>query len=94
MALTGNVCIVISETTTTQECHQNSDPNSGLPSSAEDFADAYQKSLNSSTSNTQACIEVDGSLYVNPQLWKFRVDGDDDSRHDDSNYHSLATTTP
>jgi hypothetical protein len=65
VALTGHVCIVISETTTTQECHQNSDPNSGLPTSAGAFADAYQNSLNSSTSNTQACIEVDGSWYVN-----------------------------
>jgi hypothetical protein len=65
VVLTGNVCIVVSETTTTQECHQNSDPNSGLPTSAGGFADAYQNSLNSSTSNTQACIEVDGSWYVN-----------------------------
>ena len=65
VVLTGNVCIIISETTSTTECHQNSDPNSGLPTSAGGFAAAYQNSLNSSTSNTQACIEVDGSWYVN-----------------------------
>ena len=65
VVLTGNICIIISETTTTSECHHNSDPNSGLPTSAAGFADAYQNSLNSSTTNTQACIEVDGSWYVN-----------------------------
>ena len=66
VAITGNVCAHSEEdSTTTTACDSNNDPNKGLPPGAGTFSAAYATASGSNGTTTAACIEINGSWYIN-----------------------------
>jgi hypothetical protein len=66
VAITGSVCAHSEEdSTTTISCDSNNDPNKGLPPGAGTFSAAYATASGSNGTTTAACIEVNGSWYIN-----------------------------
>lgn len=67
VAVTGNFCYNVSGLgTAATGCGDDTNPNTGLPTSGESFQQAYDDAVNNSTANDAApCIEVDGIWYVN-----------------------------
>jgi len=68
VSVTGTLCAHAAVSgTTSGGCGTNTDPNAGLPPGAGTFAVAYSAAENNSnaTINAVACIEVNGSWWVN-----------------------------
>jgi hypothetical protein len=62
--LASKFCSGTGSSTTTTVCYSNSDSSKGLPSSDADFASALSALFGDSTSPDAACVQVDGSWYV------------------------------